>query len=171
MLQSTSATFSRVERAGPGERHARSDRPPPSIGWRTGRILAHLARWTSTTSSAASSRSSSPRCGTTRSRCAWNWPGSAAASQLRRAPASATIAASGWLVSCAIDAASSPSVVDVRQGAATLVLRSRRPPAPAARTERSSPGPHSAPPRAYRRDSRQSSVRSPAPCPVPAAWS
>jgi len=58
MLQSTSATFSRVERAGPGERHARSDRPPPSIGWRTGRILAHLARWTSTTSSAASSRSS-----------------------------------------------------------------------------------------------------------------
>jgi len=48
MLQSTSATFSRVERAGPGERHARSDRPPPSIGWRTGRILAHLARWTST---------------------------------------------------------------------------------------------------------------------------
>src|SRR5882672_2952639 len=37
--------------------------------------------------------------------------GSAAASQLRHALASATIAASGWLVSCAIDAASSPSVV------------------------------------------------------------
>jgi|HubBroStandDraft_6_1064221.scaffolds.fasta_scaffold79596_4 hypothetical protein len=31
MPQCTSATFSRVERAGPGERHARLDRPPPSI--------------------------------------------------------------------------------------------------------------------------------------------
>ena len=38
MPQSTSATFSRVERAGPGERNARSDRPPSSIGRRTRRI-------------------------------------------------------------------------------------------------------------------------------------
>src|SRR5213593_4903989 len=36
--QCTSATFSRVERAGPGERHARPDRPPPSIDRWTGRI-------------------------------------------------------------------------------------------------------------------------------------
>jgi hypothetical protein len=38
MPQCTSATFSRVERAGPGERHARPDRPPPSIDRWTGRI-------------------------------------------------------------------------------------------------------------------------------------
>jgi hypothetical protein len=36
MPQCTSATFSRVERAGPSERHARPDRRPPSIGQRTG---------------------------------------------------------------------------------------------------------------------------------------
>ena len=33
--QCTSAASSRVERAGPGERYARPDRPPPSIGRRT----------------------------------------------------------------------------------------------------------------------------------------
>jgi hypothetical protein len=38
MPQCTSATFSRVERAGPSERHARLDRPPPSIDRWTGRI-------------------------------------------------------------------------------------------------------------------------------------
>jgi hypothetical protein len=38
MPQGTSATFSRVERAGPSERHARPDRPPPSIDRWTGRI-------------------------------------------------------------------------------------------------------------------------------------
>jgi len=38
MPQCTSATFSRVERAGAGERHARPDRPPPSIDRWTGRI-------------------------------------------------------------------------------------------------------------------------------------
>ncbi len=36
MPQCTSATFSRVERAGPSERHARVDTPPPSIGRRIG---------------------------------------------------------------------------------------------------------------------------------------
>ena len=50
MPQCTSATFSRVERAGPSERHARPDRPPPSIGRRTRPNqhechLAALARW------------------------------------------------------------------------------------------------------------------------------
>jgi integrase len=38
MPQCTSASSSRVERTGPGERHARRDRPPPSIGRRTGPI-------------------------------------------------------------------------------------------------------------------------------------
>jgi hypothetical protein len=38
MPQCTSASSSRVERAGPGERHARPDRPPPSIDRRTGPI-------------------------------------------------------------------------------------------------------------------------------------
>jgi hypothetical protein len=38
MPQCPSASSSRVERAGPGERHARPDRPPPSIGRRTGPI-------------------------------------------------------------------------------------------------------------------------------------
>jgi hypothetical protein len=38
MPQCTSATFSRVERADPGERHARPDRPPPSIDRWIGRI-------------------------------------------------------------------------------------------------------------------------------------
>ena len=38
MPQCTSATFSRVERAGPGERHARPDRLPPSIDQRTERV-------------------------------------------------------------------------------------------------------------------------------------
>jgi hypothetical protein len=38
MPQYTSATFSQVERACPGERHARPDRPPPSIDRWTGRI-------------------------------------------------------------------------------------------------------------------------------------
>jgi hypothetical protein len=38
MPQCTSATFSRVDRAGPGERHARPDRSPPSIDRWTGRI-------------------------------------------------------------------------------------------------------------------------------------
>jgi hypothetical protein len=37
MAQRTSAASSRVERAGPGERHAMSDTPPPSTGRRTGR--------------------------------------------------------------------------------------------------------------------------------------
>jgi hypothetical protein len=37
MPQCTSATFSRVERAGPAEQHARLDTPPPSIDRRTGR--------------------------------------------------------------------------------------------------------------------------------------
>src|SRR6267143_4528189 len=36
--QCTSATFLRVERAGPSVRHARPDRPPPSIDRWTGRI-------------------------------------------------------------------------------------------------------------------------------------
>jgi hypothetical protein len=38
MPQCTSGTFSRVERAGPDEPHARPDRPPPSINWWTGRL-------------------------------------------------------------------------------------------------------------------------------------
>jgi hypothetical protein len=38
MPQCTSGTFSRVERAGPDEPHARPDRPPPSINRWTGRL-------------------------------------------------------------------------------------------------------------------------------------
>jgi hypothetical protein len=45
MPQCTSGTFSRVERAGPDEPHARPDRPPPSID-----------RWTGRTSTTATSR-------------------------------------------------------------------------------------------------------------------
>ncbi len=38
MPQCTSATFSQVERAGPSERHAKPDTPPPSIDRWTGRL-------------------------------------------------------------------------------------------------------------------------------------
>ena len=40
-ISGTSAASSEVERAGPGERHARPDTPPPSIGRRTGQISAN----------------------------------------------------------------------------------------------------------------------------------
>ncbi len=40
MPQCTSAASAQVERAGPGERHARPDRLPPSIDQRTGRVPA-----------------------------------------------------------------------------------------------------------------------------------
>ena len=62
MPQCTSASSSRVERADPGERHARPDRPPPSIGRRTGQSARMPPRGTSTTASAAPlSRSQSGR--------------------------------------------------------------------------------------------------------------
>ena len=47
MPQCTSAASAQVERAGPGERHARPDRLPPSIDQRTGRISTNGTKATS----------------------------------------------------------------------------------------------------------------------------